>query len=149
MPQYELAQLNVATMKAPLDSPEMADFVSNLAGVNALADQAEGFVWRLQDDSGNATAQRPFGPETLVNISVWRDAESLGRYVYQSAHSGMVRRRREWFTSMGEVFVVLWWVPKGHRPSEAEAAAKLAALRAAGPTPEAFTFRQSFPPPSA
>jgi hypothetical protein len=36
-----------------------------------------------------------------------------------------------------------------HRPSIAEAVAKLEALRSKGPTPEAFTFRQAFPPPDA
>lgn len=141
---HELAQLNIAAMKAPLDSPAMADFVANLAPVNALADGAPGFVWRLQDEEGDATAIRPFGPEVLVNLSVWRDVASLSDFVYRSAHVEMLRRRKEWFERISGVHQVLWWVPKGHRPDVLEAAARLALLREAGPTPEAFTFRQTF-----
>ncbi|MDA8484662.1 DUF3291 domain-containing protein [Pseudomonas resinovorans] len=141
---HELAQLNIASMKAPLDSPLMADFVANLAPVNALADSAPGFVWRLQDEEGDATAIRPFGPEVLVNLSVWRDVASLTDFVYRSAHVEMLRRRKEWFERVSGMHQVLWWVPKGHRPDVQEAAQRLALLQANGPTPQAFTFRQSF-----
>src|SRR5260221_10705285 len=82
-------------------------------------------------------------------MSVWRDVESLNKYVYGSAHAELMRRRREWFERMPEAFLVLWWVPTGHRPSIAEAIARLEALRASGPTQNAFTFRQTFPPPDA
>jgi hypothetical protein len=50
---------------------------------------------------------------------------------------------------MNEAFLVLWWVPSGHRPSVAEAILRLELLRAKGPTPEAFTFRNAFPPPES
>ncbi len=141
---HELAQLNIALMKTPLDSPGMADFVANLAPVNALAERSPGFVWRLQDEEGDATAIRPFGPEVLVNLSVWRDVASLTDFVYRSAHVEMLRRRKEWFECASGMHQVLWWVPKGHRPDVREAAARLARLREHGPTPEAFTFRQTF-----
>ncbi len=149
MSDYELAQLNIAIMKEPLDSPSMADFVANLDRINALADGSPGFVWRLQSEEGDATALRPLGAETLVNMSVWQDVESLHRYAYRSAHVDIMRRRREWFESMKEVFVVLWWVPTGHRPSVEEAIARLESLRSDGPTEKAFTFRRTFPPPDA
>ena len=87
------------------------------------------------------------GDETLVNMSVWRDTESLNQYVYQSAHVEIMRRRKEWFSRMREAYAVLWWVREGHRPSLAEAIGKLEQLRAGGPTPAAFTFRHAFPPP--
>jgi hypothetical protein len=148
-PAYELAQLNVAIMKEPLESPRMADFVANLDRVNALAEGSAGFVWRLQTEEGDATAMRPMGESTLVNMSVWRDAESLNKYVYQSAHVEIMRRRKEWFERMREAYVVLWWVRRGHRPSISEAIAKLELLRAQGPTVEAFTFRHAFTPPDA
>jgi hypothetical protein len=80
---------------------------------------------------------------------VWGDLESLSRYVYHSDHVQIMRRRREWFEKMGEAFLVLWWVPKGHRPSIEEAKARLEVLRRKGPSAEAFTFRQPFPPPDA
>jgi hypothetical protein len=149
MPHHELAQMNVATMKEPLESPSMADFVANLDRINALADASPGFVWRLQTDQGDATAMRPMGEQTLVNISVWKDAESLRQYVYESAHVEIMRRRKEWFDRMREAYVVLWWVPTGHRPTASEAVARLEHLRLHGPTAQAFTLRETFLPPGA
>ena len=149
MSAYELAQLNIAVMKEPLESPRMADFVANLERINALAESSPGFVWRLQTDEGDATALRPLGEETLVNVSVWKDVAALNKYVYQSAHVEIMRRRKEWFERMREAYVVLWWVPRGHRPTVGEAIAKLELLRAKGPTGEAFTFRRAFRPPDA
>jgi hypothetical protein len=149
MPGHELAQLNIAHMKAPLESPSMADFVTNLDRINALAERAPGFVWRLQTEEGDATALRPLGDDKLVNMSVWQDVQSLHDYVYRTAHVEIMRRRKEWFDSMREAYTVLWWVPAGHRPDVAEAASKLEVLRRLGPTPEAFTFKQPFPSPSA
>jgi len=151
MSAYELAQLNIGIIKGPIDSPVMAEFVANLDRINALAERTPGFVWRLQTEEGNATAIRPY-PENenmAVNMSVWRDVASLNKYVYSSEHVQIMRRRREWFEKMDQAFLVLWWVPKGHRPSIEEAKARLEQLRAKGPTAEAFTFRQAFPPPDA
>jgi hypothetical protein len=149
MSAYELAQLNIAIMKAPLESPPMVDFVANLDRINALAESSPGYVWRLQTEDGDATALRPLGDDTLINISVWADVASLNKYVYGSAHTEIMRRRKEWFQTMREAWVVLWWVRKGHRPDIEEAVAKLELLRAKGPTPEAFTFRKAFPAPDA
>ena len=150
MSAYELAQLNIGIIKGTMDSPIMADFAANLERINALAECSSGFVWRLQTEAGDATALRPFEDEnTLVNMSVWRDVESLSTYVYGSAHVELMRRRREWFERMREAFLVLWWVPKGHRPSVVEALAKLELLRARGPSAEVFTFHHAFPPPDA
>ncbi len=147
MSAYELAQLNIATMNEPLESPGMADFVANLDRVNALAENSPGFVWRLQTAEGDATAVRPMGDDVLVNMSVWSDVESLNKYVYGSAHVEIMRRRKEWFQRMKDAYVVLWWVSKGHRPTLQEAIAKLELLRQAGPTAAAFTFRSAFPAP--
>ena len=150
MSAYELAQLNIGIIKGPMDSPLMAEFAGNLARINALADAAPGFVWRLQTEAGDATALRPFENENmLLNMSVWRDADSLRRFVYRSAHADILRRRREWFEPIGDAILVLWWVPRGHHPSIEEASARLKLLRERGATPEAFTFRQTFPPPDA
>ncbi len=147
MPTFEIAQLNIAQMNAPLDSPEMADFVANLDRINTLAEAAPGFVWRLQDADGNATALRPFGEDTLVNLSLWSDVQSLSDYVFKSAHVEIMKRRREWFALSPQVTTVLWWVPQGHRPDEQEALQRLQTLRAMGPTERAFGFKQTFPAP--
>ena len=149
MSEFELAQLNIAVMKEPLDSPVMADFVANLDRINALAESWPGFVWRLKTEEGDATALRPLDDSTIVNMSVWRDVASLNEYVYRSAHVEVMRRRKEWFERMKEAYVVLWWVRQGHRPSVDEALERLALLRKLGPTQDAFTFKHAFPPPSA
>ena len=150
MSSYELAQLNIGIIKGPMDSPVMAQFAANLERINALADAAPGFVWRLQTEAGDATAIRPFDDENmLVNMSVWRDAEALRQFVYHSEHVGIMRRRREWFERMSDSYLVLWWVPRGHRPDIAEAIGRLEALRRKGPHPEAFGFGQLFPAPDA
>lgn len=149
MSRYRLAQLNIATLKAPLDSPLLADFVANLDRINQLAEQSPGFEWRLQDEGGDATDLRPFGDQVVVNMSVWRDVRALSDYAFKSAHVEIMRRRREWFERMGEAYAVLWWVPQGHQPSLSEAAERLALLQAQGPSPQAFSFKQAFPPPDA
>lgn len=144
----QLAQLNVAEMKSPLDSPDMADFVANLERINALAEQSPGYVWRLQD-GGDATAFRPLGQNVLVNLSVWADVAALSQYVYRSAHVEIMRRRREWFDRLKVAHMVLWWVPVGHRPILEEAVARLEQLRAEGPSPSAFNFAQAYGPPDS
>jgi hypothetical protein len=144
---YQLAQMNLAVLKAPLDSPALAGFVLELGRINALAESSPGFVWRLQDDAGDATALRPLGADTLVNMSVWQDVASIRRYVYESEHLGFLRRRREWFAQSGEARLVMWWTPAGQIPGIEEGLARLALLRAQGPTREAFTFAAQFPPP--
>ena len=147
---YELAQVNIARLKAPLDSPRLKDFVDGLDPVNADADAADGFVWRLEDESGDATDIAVFGDSWLIiNMSVWRDTDALTAFMYQGRHREMLARRREWFERVEEAMVAMWWVPKGHRPTVAEAEARLLHLRANGPTPYAFTLRTSFPPGGA
>lgn len=135
-------------MLAPIDSPRLADFVAGLEPVNALADAAPGFVWRLQDDSGDATAIRPYDDErVMVNMSVWESLEALQAFVRSDEHVAYLRRRREWFERMDEAIVALWWVRAGDIPTVAEAKDRLALLERMGPTPAAFTFRTSFPAP--
>lgn len=124
----------------------MKDFVDNLDPVNADADAADGFVWRLQDETGDATDVAVLGDEWLiVNMSVWRDADALTAYMYQGRHREMLARRRDWFERVQEAMVALWWVPSGHRPTVAEAESRVLHLRANGPTPYAFTLRTAFP----
>ena len=144
--RYHLAQINIARLRAPLDDPGMAEFVANLAPINAVADGSPGFVWRFQDEHGDATAVRPYDDDRIViNFSVWEDLASLYDFVYRSAHANVLRRRREWFERLTGMSIALWWVPAGHRPSIAEAMARLAHLERFGPSPYAFTFSQTFP----
>ena len=145
---FELAQLNVARMKGAKDSEVMRDFVASIDRINALADGAPGFVWRPQADDGDASALAALERDgMLVTLSVWRDVAALRNYVYESGHLEVLRRRREWFESAGKASVVLWWVPKGHRPSVTEGLDRLERLRRSGPGPEAFDFRHPHPAP--
>lgn len=152
---YELAQVNVSRLLYPLDSAELGPFMSALDEVNAEGDAADGFVWRLQTEDGNATAVRAFGWDVagshgvIVNLTVWRSVQALADFVFAGRHLEIMRRRREWFHRPVEATTALWWVPTDHRPSTAEAEDKVRLLRAAGPTPDAFTFRSVFGPPDA
>ena len=144
---FHLAQLNVAHMTAPLDSPRLADFAAALDRINALADAAPGFVWRLIEAQEPAlAAENPFPSDWLVNMSVWRDVESLRAYVYRSAHVEVMRLRAQWFHPVAEATLVLWWIPAGHRPTLVEASRRLQRLRTLGPGPEGFHFGRSWPP---
>ena len=147
MSKYQLAQLNIAALKAPLESPELKDFVDNLDRINELADKSPGFVWRLKGEGNDATSLRPLGDNVIINMSVWRDIDSLRNYVYKSAHTEILKRKREWFTRMAESPFALWWVPEGHEPSVAEAVSKLMHLRKHGPSAAAFTFGEAFAAP--
>jgi len=149
----QLAQVNVGRLTAPLDDPALAGFVASLDPVNAAAEQAPGFVWRLQTEDGNATAIQAFtwdaagSAGVVVNLSVWTDVEHLAAFVFGEMHRQVLRRRREWFHRMREAQVACWWVAAGHRPSTDEAEDRVRHLRAHGPTPHAFTLQASFPPP--
>jgi hypothetical protein len=151
--RFELAQVNLGRLVAPLDDPRLADFMAALDPVNALADAAPGFVWRLQTEEGNATAVEAFtwdagdSAGVIINMSVWQDLESLKAFVAADLHRSVLRRRRNWFQPMAEATVACWWVPAGHHPSPLEAEERVRHLRAHGPTPHAFTLRTGFPPP--
>lgn len=149
MTEFHLAQFNIARAKAPLDDPLLADFMARLDEINALAEDSPGFVWRLQSDSGNATDIQAYDdPRMLINMSLWESAEVLFDYVYRSGHSKVMARRKEWFDRFDGPYVVLWWVAAGHRPDLQEAQERLEHLQSHGPTSQAFTFKQRFPPPS-
>ena len=142
---HHLAQLNIARPRGPLDGPVMAEFMANLDRINALGDASPGFVWRLQGEDGNATAlEQPFGPDIIVNLTVWQDLDSLRAFVFRTEHVAFLRRRAEWFERLAGPPTVLWWVPAGHRPTLPEAKARLDLLTGSGPTAAAFTFARAF-----
>ncbi len=147
-PGYHLAQVNIARMRAPLTDPVMAGFVARLDEINALADAAEGFVWRLQADP--ESEQQGVALESdgmLFNLSLWRSVEALRAFVYNSTHKELIASRAEWFEKMDGPHMALWWVPAGHRPGVDEALLRLDRLELLGPSQNAFTFAQHFPMP--
>ena len=145
---YHLAQINIGRLIAPIDDPQITEFVAALEPINALADQAPGFVWRLQSESGNATdiaySDDPF---IIVNMSVWQSIEALRDFAYQSDHARVFRDRAKWFEKMDKPHYCLWWTRAGHIPTLAEGRERLRHYQANGATPYSFSFAQHFPQP--
>ncbi|NKB38220.1 MAG: DUF3291 domain-containing protein [Gammaproteobacteria bacterium] len=141
MSDYQLAQLNIARMKADLGSPVMKGFVDQLDTVNAIADKSPGFVWRLQTEEGDATDIDAFDDSMLlVNMSVWESVEHLKVFVYETFHLELLKQKREWFNQFEGVFQVLWWIPAGTEPTLEEAKQRLAFLQENGASEYAFNF---------
>ena len=149
MTRFHLAQANIGRFRAPIESPVMEGFRTQLDPINALADASPGFVWRLQTEDGNATAIRPYSGDDLmaINMSVWESLESLQQFVYKSGHVATLRERKQWFEPLDGPILVLWWIPAGQIPTVTDAQARIAHLKEHGPTPHAFTFRSPFPAP--
>jgi hypothetical protein len=148
-PVWPLAELNVARLHHPLDHPATAEFTAALDDINALADASPGFVWRLKDEAtglSSSYVRAGDDPLFIVNLSVWETPEQLHHFVYRTAHTPYLRRRREWFEKM-DVFLACWWVPAGHVPTVDEAMARLDRLRQDGPSDDVFTLRDVRPAP--
>ena len=146
---YQIAQINVARMVGVnIDDPVMQEFVDNLDRVNALAEHSSGFIWRLKDESNNASSFNPFNDEqVIINISVWADVESLENFTYRTFHTDFLKRRKEWFKRYGTAHFALWWIEEGKYPTIEEAVERLGSLQQNGATSHAFTFRDRFGKP--
>jgi hypothetical protein len=149
--RFHLAQVNIGRFRAPIDDPIMEGFRSQLDAINALADAAPGFVWRLQTEDGNAVAIRPYADDErmAINMSVWESLDALQQFVYKSVHVASLRDRKQWFEPLDGPILALWWIPAGHVPTVAEARERLLMLETRGPSRDAFTFRAPFPAPGA
>jgi hypothetical protein len=147
MPEFHIAQINIARMLAPIDSQIMSDFVAQLPPINALAEESPGFVWRLQSE-GDATSIKVYDDDmVIINLTVWESVEALRQYVYKSAHSAVMRDRRRWFEKFDGLYYALWWIPAGHLPEPQEGKERLEHLREHGDSPYAFSFKSVFPEP--
>ena len=141
----QLAQVNIARMRAPLDDPAMHGFASRIAEINQLAESSPGFVWRWTDsDNGPFTA-----PELLFTLSVWETVDDLRAYVYRSSHVELFRNRADWFLPPSGPSLALWWVPAGYRPTPAESQLRLDYLARKGSSPYVFDFKHPYPPSAA
>ena len=137
-----IGQMNFATALAPLDSPVMAEFVENLSKINSLAENSDGFIWRLMDESGNATSIDILtDPKSVLNVSVWRSVEDLYRFAFQSEHHYFMKNRDKWFASNTMRSMALWNIDEGAKmPTPEEAFARLRHLEANGPSDYAFDW---------
>ena len=149
MTSWQLAEINIGELRAPLADPAMHDFVAALAEVSERSTQAPGFVWKggllpIGDDA-EIIAGYLGSPDWLVQLSVWESVDALKAFVYRDdTHATAYRRRAEWFVPAGERSYALWWVAAGHCPTHDEAFGRLACLREGGPSREAFTFARTF-----
>ncbi|MGI9436830.1 MAG: DUF3291 domain-containing protein [Geminicoccaceae bacterium] len=149
-PAFHLAQVNIARARYPIDDSRFADFINQLDEINALADKAPGFVWRLQDESGNATNFQPYDdPRILINLSVWKTVDALFDFVYKTSHSEVMRRRYDWFEKPQSDHLALWWTPADEHPTTLDGTTRLLHLSQHGPTASAFTFKDRFPAPAS
>lgn len=145
MSKYNLAQVNIARMLAPIDSLVMADFVANLERINKLAENSKGFVWRLTDENDNATSLQVFEDEyIIVNMSIWKSKEALFDFTYNSAHVEIFKRKKEWFSKMRDMHMALWYVPVDSEPTPEDAKQRLEYLNNNGESPYAFSFKSTF-----
>lgn len=148
MDTYHLAQVNIGLPLEPIGSDRLAGFVEMLEPINALADSAPGFVWRLQTEDGDATAIRAFDDDRLImNMSVWESMQTFAGFVYGPAHAAVMKQRRSWFVTMREVYTTAWWIRAGTIPTPADAVERIELIRRIGPSPDAFTVTRPFPPP--
>lgn len=137
-----LAHINIGLLKAPIHDPMIADFADNLDKINAIAEAAPGFIWRLKDDENNATSFNPYNNELMiVNISVWTDLEALKAYAYHTDHMTFFQRRYEWFKSLDKPHMCLWWTDHNHMPDANEGKKRLDHLWDNGSTQYAFDFK--------
>ncbi len=150
MSKYQLAEINIARMKGVnINEPIMKEFVDNLDTVNEVAENSNGFVWRLKDDNNNATNLNPYDDEQIIiNISVWESIEDLENFMYKTFHSDFLKRRKEWFHRFGKVYTAMWWTPSGQFPSLQEAVDNLDYLEKLGATQKVFDFKTKFPKPN-
>ena len=146
---FELAQINVARMKGEnYNDPIMKDFVDNIDRINTIAEKSPGFVWRLKDDNNNSLDANPYGnQQILINVSVWKNVQTLQDFVYNSMHLEIMRRKRAWFNHFSGFYYALWWIPNGKYPSAEDAAEQLKILQEKGPSEKIFTFKEHYPSP--
>jgi hypothetical protein len=138
-----LAQFNISRNRYPLTDPRMQEFLDNVDRVHRLAEAIDGFVWRLHDETGHAMNIRVYDdPEILPNLTVWRDVDALERFVWQTLHKRMYKRRDEWFAPIEGAKFVMWWIPEGHRPPMTEGVERLDHLRKHGPSDYAFGWER-------
>ncbi|XCF04985.1 DUF3291 domain-containing protein [Tamlana crocina] len=144
MTAYHLAQVNIAKRLALMDDPIMQDFVNNVDRMNVIADQSDGFVWRLKDEDKDEAAAIFQDDSLLINMSVWENQESLFNYTYRSNHIEVFKRKKEWFSKVKMAHMAFWYVPVGYMPTFNDAKLRLDYLNAHGETPFAFTFKSKF-----
>ncbi|THH38992.1 DUF3291 domain-containing protein [Aliishimia ponticola] len=142
-----LAAFNIGILRYAWDDPRIVDFADNIDRVNAVAQRSPGFVWQLHADAMEAAQTAPDGPlgnnpRTASTLSVWTDLESLKGFVFNTVHKKFYDRRAEWYDVTAQGWngqrLVLWHVQTGHRPTIADAVARLTHLARHGDSDMGF-----------
>ena len=133
-----LAQFNIARARWGLDDPRMSGFFDAVPMINGLAERSDGFLWRLIDEDGPDAPDFSDEPRMTFTLSLWRDAESLRHFTWNTLHKKFRLRTREWFEDMGAAYLVCWPVEEGRTPTGPEALEKLEDLRREGPSEVLF-----------
>jgi hypothetical protein len=137
---YHLIHANLAVAHAPLDHPQMADFMARVDRIDAIAAGTPGFVSQpTPADSGSI-----FKEPELLNLSIWESVGSIRTFTYSGQHAAALERRAEWFVQKQKYNYVLYWEEAGKIPLESEVQQRLEYLRTHDSTPYAFTFDESF-----
>lgn len=127
---------------APVDDAKVSEFIDNLDRVNALAERSDGFLWRLEGASGNATEFIINNdPRFISNLSLWRDIASLHFFVFNTLHKAFYKRRAEWFEKPATPHFAMWFVEEGEKPSLEDGLARLKTLQKLGESERAFTWK--------
>jgi hypothetical protein len=139
---HHIAELNVARLVAPTDDPRVAEFMGAIDRINGMGKRMPGFVWIMEGSgapgTGNTETAIAGDPQFIPNLTVWRDAPSLEKFVFDTVHAKFFERRAEWFEILDDMHLVMWWVPEGHQPTLSEALSRLEMLRQNGPSEAAF-----------
>lgn len=138
----QLAELNIGRLLAPTHDPRVAEFMGALDRVNGLGKRMPGFVWMMEGsgEPGTGNTENAIGDDAqfVANLTVWESVETLEAFVWNTVHRQFYERRQEWFEVLGAMHFVMWWVPRGHRPTLDEGLARLEHLRAQGASDHAF-----------
>lgn len=139
---HNLAQLNIGRLVAEPGDPRVAEFMAALDLVNGLGKRSDGFIWMMEGSgepgTGNTATKIDGDPRFVSNLTLWRDAASLEKFVWLTVHRRFYERRAEWFELLGDQHFVMWWVPEGALPSLEEGLARLDHLRTHGDSDHAF-----------
>ena len=139
---HHLAELNIGRLLAPTDDPRVAEFMAALDRINGMGKRMPGFVWMMEGsgEPGTGNTENAIGgdPQFVTNLTVWEDVTSMENFVWNTVHRQFYDRRQEWFEVLGKMHFVMWWVPEGHRPTQAEAMARLAHRETHGDSDHAF-----------
>ncbi|MGB5871048.1 MAG: DUF3291 domain-containing protein [Albidovulum sp.] len=139
---HHLAELNIGRLIAPTDDVRVAEFMEALDRINGLGKRMPGFVWMMEGSGvpGTGNTENAIGddPQTVANLTVWENVETLEAFVWKTVHRQFYDRRAEWFEVLGKMHFAMWWVPQGHKPSLEEARERLAHKEQHGDTDHAF-----------